>query len=304
MSEFLHPNAEVFVRKSSVTVLGGKDALTNLDRCLTASLVDLENFDRCDALLCDANGRIQDRITICVLDTQIIALGSENSGTGTREALLRGIGWDEDVSLLDGDNAISHLSIIGQNIHRVLVGLGIDCLELSSSCWLEFGNSLISSSMTNSVETVDVALPKSELPRFLDILKDNGCHEITTDKWDAMRMLIGITEIEDLIGNLPFEVGLDELVKLDKGCYPGQEVHARLDSRGKVARRLVRLVSANKFVSGRTKVEGIGTLFVTSTSSNNDANIAYALVPSAACELDELTITPDWVVGLEPLIQN
>jgi aminomethyltransferase len=300
----LHPNAEVFVRKSSVTILGGKDALTNLDRCLTASLVDLENFDRCDALLCDANGRIRDRISICVLDNQIIALGSENSGTSTREALLRGIGWDEDVSLLDGDNAISHLSIIGQNIHRVLVGLGIDCLELSSSCWLEYGNSLISSSMTNSVETVDVALPKSELQRFLDILQDNGCHEIPPDKWDAMRMLIGITEIEDLIGNLPFEVGLDELVKLDKGCYPGQEVHARLDSRGKVARRLVRLVSANKFVSGRTKVEGIGTLFVTSTSSNNDANIAYALVPSAACELDELTITPDWVVGLEPLIQN
>ena len=158
--------------------------------------------------------------------------------------------------------------------------------------------------MTNSVETVDVALPKSELQGFLDILQDNGCHEIPTDKWDTMRMLIGITEIADIIGNLPFEVGLDELVKLDKGCYPGQEIHARLDSRGKLARRLVRLVSSNEFVLGRHKVEGIGTLYVTSTSSNNDANVAYALVPSAACELDELTIASDRVIGLEPLIQN
>ena len=292
------------MRKSSVTILGGEDALAHLDRCLTASLVDLEDFDRRDALLCDANGRIQDRITICVLDNQIIALGSEKSGTSTRETLLRGIGWDEDVSLLDGDNAISHLSIIGQNIYRALAGLGIDCAELSSSRWLEFGNSLLSSSMTNSVETVDVALPKSELQGFLDILQDNGCHEIPTDKWDAMRMLIGITEIADIIGNLPFEVGLDELVKLDKGCYPGQEIHARLDSRGKLARRLVRLVSPNEFVLGRHKVEGIGTLYVTSTSSNNDTNVAYALVPSAACELDELTIASDRVIGLEPLIQN
>lgn len=292
------------MRKSSVTVLGGEDALAHLDRCLTASLVDLENLDRRDALLCDANGRIQDRITICVLDNQIIVLGSEKSGTSTRETLLRGIGWDDDVSFLEGDNAISHLSLIGQNIHRVLVGLGIDCSELSPSCWIEFGNSLLTSSMTNSVETVDVALPKSELRGFLGILQDNGCHEIPTDKWDAMRMLIGITEIEDLIGNLPFEVGLGELVKLDKGCYPGQEVHARLDSRGRLARRLVRLVSANEFVLGRHKVEGIGTLYVTSTSSNNDTNVAYALVPSAACELDELTISSDRVVGLEPLIQN
>ena len=292
------------MRKSSVTVLGGEDALAHLDRCLTASLVDLENLDRRDALLCDANGRIQDRITICVLDNQIIVLGSEKSGTSTRETLLRGIGWDDDVSFLEGDNAISHLSLIGQNIHRVLVGLGIDCSELSPSCWIEFGNSLLTSSMTNSVETVDVALPKSELRGFLGILQDNGCHEIPTDKWDAMRMLIGITEIEDLIGNLPFEVGLGELVKLDKGCYPGQEVHARLDSRGRLARRLVRLVSANEFVLGRHKVEGIGTLYVTSTSSNNDTNVAYALVPSAACELDELTISSDRVVGLESLIQN
>jgi len=290
------------VRKSSVTVFGGKDALEHLDRCLTASLADLENFDRCDALLCDANGRIQDRISICVLDKQIIAIGGNKCGTNTRESLLRGIGWDTDVSLLDGDNAISHLSIIGQNIHRALVGLGIEISELSSSCWLEFGNALLSSSMINSVETVDVALPKSELQGFLEILQDNGCHEISTDKWDAMRMLIGITEIEDLIGNLPFEVGLDELVKLDKGCYPGQEVHARLNSRGKLARRLVRLVSDNEFVPGRHKVEGIGTLYVTSTSSNNDTKVAYALVPSAACELAELKIASDRIVGLEQLI--
>jgi hypothetical protein len=67
---------------------------------------------------------------------------------------------------------------------------------------------------------------------------------------------------------------------------------------------LVRLVSANEFVLGRHKVEGIGTLYVTSTSSNNDTNVAYALVPSAACELDELTISSDRVVGLESLIQN
>ena len=66
----------------------------------------------------------------------------------------------------------------------------------------------------------------------------------------------------------------------------------------------MRLVSANEFELGQHKVEGIGTLYVTSTSSNNDTNVDYALVPSAACELDELTIASDQVIGLEPLIQN
>ena len=40
---------------------------------------------------------------------------------------------------------------------------------------------------------------------------------------------------------LPQEIGLSEFVKLQNGCYPGQEIHARLDSRNPVTKRLVRI---------------------------------------------------------------
>ncbi len=45
-----------------------------------------------------------------------------------------------------------------------------------------------------------------------------------------------------LRGNyLPQEIGLAEFVKLQNGCYPGQEIHARLDSRNPITKRLVRV---------------------------------------------------------------
>jgi len=40
---------------------------------------------------------------------------------------------------------------------------------------------------------------------------------------------------------LPQEIGLSEFIKLENGCYPGQEIHARLDSRNPVTKRLVRI---------------------------------------------------------------
>ena len=42
---------------------------------------------------------------------------------------------------------------------------------------------------------------------------------------------------------LPHEIGLSDFIKLENGCYPGQEIHARLDSRNPVTKRLVRIRS-------------------------------------------------------------
>jgi tRNA-modifying protein YgfZ len=42
--------------------------------------------------------------------------------------------------------------------------------------------------------------------------------------------------------HIPLECGLEASISLSKGCYPGQEILARLDSRGGVAKKLVKLV--------------------------------------------------------------
>ncbi len=60
---------------------------------------------------------------------------------------------------------------------------------------------------------------------------------------EALRILAGIGRwgAEWRQEYNPFEAGLERLVSLDKGCYVGQEVLARLQTYGKVQRRLVRV---------------------------------------------------------------
>ena len=42
------------------------------------------------------------------------------------------------------------------------------------------------------------------------------------------------------------------LVSVDKGCYPGQEIHARMDSRGKSTKQLLEIKSETKLEVGKS----------------------------------------------------
>ena len=51
----------------------------------------------------------------------------------------------------------------------------------------------------------------------------------------------GLTD-SHLNGNhLPHHIGLLEYVRLDNGCYPGQEIHARMDARNPSSKKLIRI---------------------------------------------------------------
>jgi len=69
---------------------------------------------------------------------------------------------------------------------------------------------------------------------------------------EALRILAGIGRwgAEWRQDYNPFEAGLEKLVSLDKGCYVGQEVLARLQTYGKVQRRLVRVCAREPLQSG------------------------------------------------------
>jgi folate-binding protein YgfZ len=64
--------------------------------------------------------------------------------------------------------------------------------------------------------------------------------------WEAWRVAAGLpapdSEADDRAN--PWELGLDDAIALDKGCYLGQEVVARLRTYGKVQRRLAVLIPA------------------------------------------------------------
>ena len=295
----LHPVAQIFSIPSSVSVVEGESTLEHLNRLVSIDTLGLPMLGRKDGLLCNANGRILDMTTVCNLDNQAIIIGNRGTGNDTRQILSSGIPWNEELIVKDADEAISHLVLIGKSPQRCLAGLGIDPTELSNEKWLEFGNFLLSIHW-GCPEAIQILVPTSHHDSLVTALIENGAQHSDSEQWYKVRIISGILDHKELNpDNLPFELGLENLVALDKGCYPGQEIHARMESRGALARCLVRLKSGKLVPIGKSKIDNVGSVTVTDACQYNGECIALALIPHAASEIQTINFGDEIIAEVE-----
>tara|TARA_B100000029_G_scaffold205125_1_gene203091 strand:+ start:9664 stop:10617 length:954 start_codon:yes stop_codon:yes gene_type:complete len=296
---YLHPLARVHVVPSSISVVEGATCLEHLNRIVSVETQELPVLGRADGLICNANGRILDNATICNLGEQAIILGNEGTGDSTREILASGIPWDENLVVKDADAAISHIILLGKAPLRCLAGLGINPTDVGTERWTEYGNSLISTHR-QCEDAIQILIPSGHCEAFISALVNNGAKRSSLHDWVRDRILSGLLSHHELNSqNLPFELGLEEFVALDKGCYPGQEIHARMESRGALARGLVRLRSNGQIPQGKSKIEAIGSITVTSTCQDDIGYVALALIPHAAADVATLVFEDGTVASVE-----
>ena len=290
MADYLASKPEIGERDSRVTVISGSDSIEFLNRSLSTNISDIAHLERIESVFCDQNGRIIDIATLCRLEDKILMLSQ--SRNDIRQRIISGVSWSEDVSIVDADNAISHFTMIGVHWRRALLGLGLDIDELESGKWVEFGNMLVSYSiiMGGDSELLDFAIPKGEVGPVLGSLIDNGCAVIENDRWNFTRTNLGLVCLTDAQGRIPFDVNLGKLIDLNKGCYPGQEIHARMESRGGISKQIVRLISENPIDVGRHRVEDIGRIEVVSSANSGQYYASFAIVDNAEISNFEVEI--------------
>tara|TARA_Y100001968_G_C19371903_1_gene725543 strand:+ start:366 stop:1223 length:858 start_codon:yes stop_codon:yes gene_type:complete len=132
-----------------------------------------------------------------------------------------------------------------------------------------------------------------------DYIKDY--HRATLDQIEEWRIIQGIPSLDkELNGNTnPFELGLAELVNLDKGCYLGQEIIARLVRSGvrnqlklweskhsiKPGKNFLKVVEENK-----DKVKNIAGTVTSCFSIDDNHHIGLAVIRNKYLQEDELCI--------------
>lgn len=86
---------------------------------------------------------------------------------------------------------------------------------------------------------------------------NGNAHALSTPlahiSYDDLRIAHGYPRFPNEISEdyIPLEAGLTDAVSFSKGCYIGQEIIARMDSRGQIAKRLVKLeAGAGEFAEG------------------------------------------------------
>lgn len=131
--------------------------------------------------------------------------------------------------------------------------------------------------------------------------------------FETLRIEAGVprfgVELDDKV--IPLEAGFDDAISFEKGCYLGQEIIARLDTRGTPAKLLRRIVlesdeppqpTASIYAPGKEDGRSIGTLKSVVFSPKLGAAVGLGFVKRNHNDVGE-TVIVDGIEGtLKPLV--
>ena len=260
-------NIDYYIHNCSISVAEGKDSIEHINRLITSNIKSISDLQSIDTLICNANGRITDSLQILRIQEQLLILGNSEVAEDTRKLIVSGIHWNEDVRIMNGDEILSKISIIGYE-NDLLEIIPKEYNRINNN-WLNWKENYFKLSKHNGKIKIDVILKTNEIDSFIMENFGPSCNKLVIEKWVDFRISNGILSFDEYKHNfLPSELGLDKFVDLKKGCYPGQEIHARLESREKRRKKILRFSSDKEIQLGKY-LSGNGTKINITTSVGN-----------------------------------
>ena len=257
-------NIDYYIHNCSISVAEGKDCIEHINRLITSNIKSISDLQSIDTLICNANGRITDSLQILRIQEQLLILGNSEVAEDTRKLIVSGIHWNEDVRIMNGDEILSKISIIGYE-DDLLEIIPKEYNRINNN-WLNWKENYFKASKHNGRIKIDVILKTNEIDSFIMENFGPSCNKLVIEKWVDFRISNGILSFDEYKHNfLPSELGLDKFIDLKKGCYPGQEIHARLESREKRKKKILRFSSDKEIQLGKY-VSGNGTKINITTS--------------------------------------
>jgi len=277
--------AQIYLMKSSISVMEGSDAVNHLNNILSTDIELLHKGMRMDGLICDSNGKVADVVNCYNVGQSILIVGMGSNTDSTRELLTRGVPWDKKLSLLDGNGALEHLKIIGKDPCSLVEKIYPELSKLSENMYSEFENVVFSLGMHNEHEIIDVIVRRDNSDFYNRIEMCN--HKIfRIEDWEFARMTIGYPGANEVSSKyLPHDIGMLNLISLNKGCYPGQEIHARLDSRSKPKKKMVIMATDNVMEIGKHSLSDDSIVKITSSAVRDGSHLSMGI-----CSVD---VSPD-----------
>lgn len=219
-----------------VLVVRGPDAVDYLHGQVSADVVTLEPGQSTLALLLEPNGKISVLLRLWRTDEHIVVIDTDAGAGDATEARLRRflLRTDATIERLEWDCV-------------VLRGPGATDLMHRTD---ESGAELVGLGMWPGIDGLDLLGPQVTLP--------DGVNEAAPDEIEALRIRAGWPAYgaEVVPGVIPAEVGpwlITAAVSFTKGCYVGQELTTRINSRGGNVPRNLRSI---ELPAGRTATVG------------------------------------------------
>lgn len=225
--------------------LGGATRLDLIHRMSTQAVNDLQAGQGAATILTTDIGRMIDRLILYADEERVYALTGENNGAGIARYLLRFVFFNDDFQISPLDQAL--LGVYGRRAGQMLAEFVGQSVDWPLHHWraLSWGESWLAVHRTDGLagDGYLVRCPAGAKTELWQQLEQQGFVPAGENDLEYLRLEAGLPRFgrEITLDYIPLEANLWADVSFKKGCYIGQEIIARMESRGKLAKKLVRL---------------------------------------------------------------
>jgi aminomethyltransferase len=232
----------------------GRDRLDLLHRMSTNDLTGMRPNEGRATVLTTALARIVDRLIVVNLEEtseiskisgvleapRVLMLGSARMGQKIRRWLAGYIFFQDEVMFTDASTEMTQLRLFGPRAGAVAEALAPGASALKPYHVLRQDGAIIGRGDPLGGDSFFIVVEKGQAPMWGERALAAGAVTATPEVYDVIRIESGLPEIDREISEdyIPLEANLWNDVSFSKGCYIGQEIIARMESRGKLAKRL------------------------------------------------------------------
>lgn len=277
--------------------LTDRDRLDLLHRLSTNDLLKLQVGQGCLTVLTTPIARIIDCLVVLNQGEEVLVIA--NRTAVVENWLRRNIFWNDRLKVENISDRLRHIGVWGvggiENIppdlplyHSHLTDDGLLVVRVAAEVYWLMG---------------EFAL----INKWIAHLESQGIQAGSLADYDRLRIEIGLPSIDHELTEdyIPLELGLWNAVSFSKGCYTGQEIIARMESRGKLANMLVKVTLDHTSTAGTIlhTPEGKTAGTLTSVATRPDGQvIGLAVVKAALAESGQTLLTeqaiPVHIIGL------
>jgi aminomethyltransferase len=226
--------------------LRGRDRAQVLQRLTTNDVVRLQPGDGTRTVLTNTHARILDVLMVYALPDALLVTTSVGQGATFTRFLQSKIFFQDQVTVEDHTDATAHIALYGPQAATLVqgaTGVAVEDWPLhhievatiaGAPVWLTRTLPLGGAGFTVIAQRADMPTVQAALANAVPLDEPT---------WDVLRIEAGYgaPRREWSTEYIPLEANLGDAISFAKGCYVGQEIIARMDSRNRLAKRLMGL---------------------------------------------------------------
>ncbi len=279
--------------------ISGATRLDLINRMSTQAVKQLHSGQGAATILTSDIGRMIDRLILYAAADHIYALtGEENAGNIARY-LLRFVFFNDDFHLEDCTPQTAIWGVYGQAAPARLRPLFGDGVNLPLHHWQQFDLDGVTLYLHRADPVAGsgyfVMCQVADKEAAAAHLQQAGITQTATaGAFEYLRIESGLPRHghEITLDYIPLEANLWDDVSFSKGCYTGQEIIARMESRGRLAKKLFRLRPAQPVTAGSDLTLAGRTIgAITSAADGPNGPVALGYLKTNALDEDLSTLT-------------